>query len=271
MINIQINTEDLTAEFSLTRKEVDDMMHATVQHITSRFYEKWITEAKNSLHRTRTEYIQSLIVVDEGRLKGSVILKGDFPNMIEQGISAFDMKEGFAKSSKKTMKKDGKGWFLTIPFRYATPGAIGDSSVFTGVLPQSVYQAIKKKDAAQSQIGLGVEFGSGLKKQEIPAEYAVPKMRGEFSDVITKTKSSFGVYVNKTSLYEGLQKASKTYQSGGGSQYVSFRRVSDKSDPSSWIHSGILARNLADKALTKLNIAQEVDLVTDNYLAALGF
>ena len=30
--------------------------------------------------------------------------------------------------------------------------------------------------------------------------------------------------------------------------YNSFRRVSDKSDPSSWIHPGFTAANLAEKA-----------------------
>lgn len=36
----------------------------------------------------------------------------------------------------------------------------------------------------------------------------------------------------------------KTYEKGKGSQHMTFRRLSKNSDPSSWIHGGITARNL---------------------------
>ena len=50
---------------------------------------------------------------------------------------------------------------------------------------------------------------------------------------------------------------------------MTFRRVSDKSDPNSWIHPGFDARKFMDKALDQTQIPQVVDMVLDNFLSQL--
>src|SRR5690554_665115 len=101
MIPITIDTRDLAQEFSLSREQVDDLLSFTVKGITSRFASLWEQEAKKGLKSTRKTYIRSLYVGEEGRFKGVVILRGKLPNMVEQGASPFDMKEGFSKSAKR--------------------------------------------------------------------------------------------------------------------------------------------------------------------------
>jgi len=171
--------------------------------------------------------------------------------MIENGISAFDMKEGFEKSSKKiiTRDKDGAlGWYLTIPFTFAQPGSLGQSQKFTGILPQDVARALKSKQKTNPQASLSLS--------DIPGEFRIPAMRPAVSllggDLIPE-------YTNKTSIYEGIH-------SVGNGQVMSFRRVSNKSDDNSWIHTGITAYNLADKALAVSDIPAVVSDVIDSFL-----
>lgn len=89
---IVIDTSTLVDEFSLDQEDINKLLDFTVKEITARFAEKWQDTAIQELKSSRQEYINSLIVVDEGIAKGAVVLVGKLPNMIEQGASQFDMK-----------------------------------------------------------------------------------------------------------------------------------------------------------------------------------
>jgi hypothetical protein len=152
------------------------------------------------------------------------------------------------------MGKDGN-WYLTIPFRFATPGALASSSLFSSVLPKEVYKAVKRE---------GV-----LKQNSVPSPFDIPGKRPEI-----KTESKiFKDYSHKYSVFAGLQRQKTTFTGTGkvSSSYNTFRRVSANSDPEAFIHSGIVARNLAEKAIENLDIPLEVDKIVDNFLADLGF
>ena len=139
--------------------------------------------------------------------------------------------------------------------------------MFSGILPEPIYAKVKGSQSRLSSPGGGTRGGKGLKASEIPSQYATPKTRAM---IVTKNKT-FEAYKHKHSIYEGIQKASKTYQSAKQSGYVTFRRVSSNSDKNSWIHKGFQARRLAEKAMSQMNVPFEVDRLTDNYLASLGF
>jgi len=253
MIPIIIDTSDLSAEFNLSKKEIDGLKEFVVKELTSAFARNWDTQARNKLGGTRVEYRKSLIVGEEGRFKGFVMLIGMLPNMIESGVPAFDMKPGFLQGKKAKSKPTG-GRYLTIPLRYAAPESLAESSVFAGQLPTAVHEAIKEKEVSGQKTRLEID--------DIPESYQVPKLRAE----IPKS-AQFGEYMHKTSLFVGLTRVPEERHR----QYITFRRVSDLSEPSSWIHSGIIARNLAEKALEETNIPQEVDMAADKYLTGLGF
>ena len=99
----------------------------------------------------------------------------------------------------------------------------------------------------------------------MPKRYQDPSKRLE---IITPTKT-FKEYTHKNSIYEGVQRNDKTYEKATGAKFSSFRRVSDKSDPASWIHTGIKARKLADKALQEFPIREIVDFNTDEFIDKL--
>lgn len=255
---VQIDTMALSEEFEMTQKDVEELREAVMLQARTAIANKWRENAKRDLRKSRRQYLNSIIEGEDGRFTGTITLVGTVPNMIENGASAFDMKDGFEKSSKKkvTRGKDGElGWYLTIPFSYATPGALGESEKFTGKLPVDVHKALLKVTKTDPN--------ASLSSGNIPEQYKIPKVRKEVSLFDGTVKKE---YTNKTSQYEGLKRVQNP---SGGSTVMSFRRVSNNSDDNSWIHTGIQARRLADKALSEVRMDKLVGDVIDTFLNQL--
>lgn len=179
--------------------------------------DRWQTEAQEKLNSTRPLYLQglqwdSIVYPDEDAFSGAVVLKGKFPNMLETGFSAFDIKVGFSKSDKRITKKDG-GWYLTVPMRHSTPG----SFMYGNAMPRDVYGVARRLDNRE--------------RLSYPGQ----------GDV------SWTGYQHKNKIYDGLTRIVKSYQNSTQSQYMTFRRVSDNSDPLSWWHPGFEGVNIATK------------------------
>jgi len=156
--------------------------------------------------------------------------------MIEEGAGPFDQKEGFKKSSKKHIKKDG-GWYLTIPFSVGNPSSQVTSG-FSSIMPKEIYNVVKKQNISST-----TNRSAGLLNTDLPAQFQVPNKRAA---IIIPESQSFKEYQHKSSIYKGLFKQKDAIT--GQSNYGSFRRVSDKSDEDSWIHKGFSAAGLAEKA-----------------------
>ena len=184
------------------------------------------------------------------------MLTGTLPQMIEEGASPFDLKEGFKKSDKVSytvpvynakgkMIRKGGGWYLTIPFRHGTPGIVGQSG-FANEMPQEVYNVIRKRAARQP-----------LAAVDIPSPYDVPKSRAAIMDEQNK-RVLYAEYQHKHSIYEGMIKKTAAYNKVTQNTYMTFRRASDNSDPLSWIHRGIKAHHLASEAIKSVDVEQIV-------------
>lgn len=184
----------------------------------------WVTEAQNKLRSTRTDYLMglqfnSIQVPFDGPLTGAVVLLGDLPNSIERGYGPFDMKPGFSRSGKVTQKKDG-GWFLTIPFRHSTPGSTG---TFGSSMGKDVYGVAKQLSPYKSGQANGSLSWAGAADQ------------------------SWNGYQHKSNTASGMVRIVKSYNKATQSQYMTFRRVSDQSDPASWHHPGYGGAHIAEK------------------------
>lgn len=250
MIPINVDLSDVVRQLNVSASQSADLVDFVTKELTARLAQNWANQAKRYLHQSRQEYLRSLIIVDKGRFEGAVILTGQVPNMIEQGANPFDMKRGFANSDKKKYNKKG-GWYLTIPFRYATPGALAESSIFSGKLPEPIYEAIKS-----NPVGL-------LKKIDLPEGFDKPKIR---SAIQSSPKSrAFQEYQHKSSIFEGLKRDTKQYDRALQSQFTSFRRVGSESDDNAFIHKGINARMLAEKAIENTNIGDTVANIIDEF------
>ena len=268
MIPVRIDISDVATEFALSKSEAENMVDSAVKRVTMRFAENWRAQAGLELKGSKNTYRNSILIVDEGRFKGVVVLSNTIspvPNMIEQGVSGFDMKNGFSQSAKVKYSKSGS-WYLTVPFRWATPGALGESEVFTSRLPDEIYDIARTKSSSKTQLNERVGSHSQVKFSEIPEDLRPNQRRSEFSDLASK--KTFEAYQHVSNIYEGIQRNQQTYEKATQGQYVSFRRASQNSDPMSWIHTGIRARRLAEKALQRTNISSEVNFAIEDFLNA---
>ncbi len=250
MIPIAIDISQFAETFAIPEDDIRTFTNNVVSEVATEFSMYWEKEA-GALGSARDEYMNSIYVERVGSDAYEVGLRGWLPNSIESGVSAFDMKTGFKNSNKVKYNKDGE-WYLTIPFRFATPGALGESTVFTSKMPSEVYEKAK-----------GLQPREQLAKKDVPKEFQIPKVR---KGAITESKV-FKDYQQKHSIYEGIQK--KQSQTAKGTTYMNFRRVSENSDPDSWIHTGIDARNFAESALGKMDIPATVDKIVRKYIDSL--
>ena len=242
LIPVHIDFSDFANKMGLRLSETEALAETVLRNVTSGFMKSWINTAEKELHQTRQEYVNSIYVEQIRPLTWVVGLRGIFPNMLEQGATPFDMKEGFSQSSKKKLKKDG-GWYLTIPFRHATPTALAVASIFTDRLPKEVY-AIAKRELTNSQMQ--------LKTSQLPLNYQDTLIRPEILDKVNN--QIYPQYEHKSPLYTGLKRSDLP----NNGQYTTFRRVSDLSDSNSWIHTGLQARKFAEKALNSFDIGNVV-------------
>ena len=254
---ITIDLSGLKGQFGIDDKTLDQLTETCVKAVTAVIYANWEALAKKKLKSTREEYIQNIIHVDKGRFNKQIILTGVVPNMVEQGASAFDIKEGFRKSpkvrytipvygKKGNMLRSGGDWYLTIPFRIGVPGTLGQAG-FTGQMPQEVYDIMRKRG---NRIA--------LRADEIPAPYNIPQSRAAIQ--ATPQNPYYAQYTHKSSIYEGLTKRTAQYGKTAQNTYGTFRRAGANSDPLSWIHKGISAYRLADEAVK----ITDVDTIVEN-------
>ena len=260
---IVIDLSGLRQQFKLSADNVNKLTDICVQSVTTAIYANWQALARQKLHSTLPEYLQNLHVVDKGRFAKQIILTGILPTMIESGASPFDMKEGFKKSkyvrysvhvynAKGKMVYPGGDWYLTIPFRYGTPGIVGQAG-FANEMPQEIYDIMRKRQS-----------GRPLTAQEIPSPYDVPRSRAAIEE--TPNNPRYDEYVHKSSIYEGLTKITGQYGKTTQNMYGTFRRAGANSDPLSWIHRGIKAYQLADEAVNMTDVETIVENEVTTYL-----
>lgn len=260
---MQFDFSDLREEFNMSQKDVDGLLDYTVKEITAAFAQEWENQASQNLHSSRNLYMRSIIVSDPGQFKGAVELVNDVPNMIESGKPPYDMKPALLNGKKAKTGKNGKK-YNTVPYSIGTPDALEEN--FSTIMPEAVYEAVKSKPQDIPIVG-GVRT-QGLTKDEIPEQYREPQSK-LVTVINTKFDAEWKKYTHKSSIYEGIirQKSNVT----GQNSYMSFRRVSENSDPLAWIHPGFVAMNLAEKAYDALDIQSVSTNAIDNYLIKSGF
>jgi hypothetical protein len=275
MLPITIDASSVINQFALDKSQAAALVETLVKRVTVRIYENWQKQASRNLKGSRQQYLQSLSIQEEGRLKASVVLMGKLPNMIENGAGAFDMKPGFmgsAKVKRVIRMVNGKpvpGWYLTIPFRHAVPTSLAENVAFANKMPTAVHAMAKKLAATTTQLGQATSWGGRLKQQSLPPAFQSMATRASVSNL--QTKQTFAEYQHKSSIYAGMVRNEKTYEGATQSTYMTFRRVSDKSAPNAWINKGIRAQRLLPKALAATNIPQEIKIAKDQFLADTGF
>jgi len=262
-VPIEVNTEDIFSQFDVSEQEVDGVLDFIAKEITGKIATLWELEAEQTLKQTRDRYINSINVIDSGRMSGAIILsyKDPLVKMLEEGASPYDMKTFFEKSSKVKYNSKG-GWYLTIPFKLGAPETQGDTLGISQNLPPEVHAVLKDKS-----VDVITGRSQGLTSEEIPSQYQAPKTRAAIQIPQSKT---FEAYTHKSSTFQGAFK--QTDPVTGQNSYGSFRRVGENSDGNSWIHPGLPELNLAQKALDRFQQTEEVTITEaiNEALASIG-
>lgn len=216
VVNISLDKYGLSPA-DLASPQLANAIQASITTTLAVIKDRWQSEAQQKLHSTLPLYLMGLdfnsVVYPYGgdAFSGAVELHGKFPNMLEKGFPAFDMKQGFGKSQRATHTKSG-GWYLTIPIRHSTPGAF----MYGKPMPPNIYAQAKKLSNGKS---LSVPGGAA---------------------------KSWTGYQHKANIHDGLTRIVKSYGRAKQSQYMTFRRVSNNSDPQSWMHPGYIGAKIAD-------------------------
>ncbi len=166
-------------------------------------------------------------------LTGEVFTTSPQASLIEEGIKPFDQKAGLLGSSKAKTGADGKK-YITVPYRHGTPGAVGIPA-----MPPNVYQQAKK-------------LGFSRRNNFLKAFFTGRKYTwdGKLRESNQGQRSHFGShpgagYTWKTGQFSGMVKVGKKNHS----QYLTFRRVSENSDPRSWQHPGVKPRPIREAVI----------------------
>lgn len=254
IVPINIDLGDLVEEFNLSGDQSVFLGSSIIDAVVSEYQLRWQNLISSNLHKTRNEYKRGVFIERESPLSvtfGLTNRDSAIPLMIEEGQPPFDEKEGFRNSSKRKRKQDG-GWYMDIPFRHATPEAVADSGLFSTIMPQQIYDAVRKA----GRLGTGNLQGRFAEKGE----------RKEINRLGVNKPS----YMHKAPIYQGLTKvniASTANETRSG--YFTWRRVSDASDPNSWWNGGIIPYKLMDKALEQAKIDVVADRVINEFLKAI--
>lgn len=254
ILPINIDLSELVDEFRLTSLQTTQLSSVIIDGIIEECSFRWEQEI-GKLGSTRQEYQKAVYINRESPdavVFGLSKRESKLALMIEDGSPPFDEKEGFEKSLKKKQTKNG-GWYLTIPFRHATPSAVAESGIFSSIMTPDIYRLAK-------------EASGPLKRSQLPDQHRLPGVRKE----INRMGINAPEYKHKSPKYEGLVRVEvgSTPDKKRG-QYMTFRRVSNNSDENSWWHTGFEAKKLMDKAIDGEQISIVADKIIDTYLNSI--
>lgn len=254
---LNIDLSEVVEEFALTATQSMELSDVIIDRIVAEYTSKWENLVDNGLKGLRSTYKNAMYV--DKKSSSEVIFglregENGLAMALEEGKAAWDEKPFFEASPRKHRKAMGDGWYLTVPFRHATPEAVAESGIFQSVLPKEIYDIAKNNG------------GRRVSMAQLPEQY---RQLGSRKEIVTAS-GVIPEYTHKAPKYLGLVRvnvSSTNKEDRGG--YMTFRRVSDRSDPNSWIHPGFDAHRFMDKALDQADIYTVADMAIDNFLAQL--
>ncbi|KAA0888762.1 hypothetical protein [Oryzomonas rubra] len=178
----------------------------------------------------RQLYADNIVLGNQVRGVNSVsqriIATKKIAEQLENGCGPWDMKPMLLNGPKARVGKNGR--YNIIPFRHGTGSSSAPNNNFK-TMPKDIYQKARQMKATVQQ-GNRLKYGGRLTGTE--TKYA-------------PGKNPTSGYQHKAGRFEGMVRVEKTYAKAKQSTYLTFRVVSEKSDPGSWIHPGYQAHHIA--------------------------
>jgi len=198
-----------------------------------------------------------------------VVLLGKVPNMIEGGWDGGDQREWLcgptATNRRPIFKKDEQGnpveligWYNTVPFRWSFGGGDQVGRSVASLFGQSDEMSRGQSydfflEEAEAQGMARDIYREAQRLAPTTTEAFGPWRPGEHRGTQWGDKLAEGMAPamggHKTDPLAGMVRMEKTYERATQSQYMTFRRISKRSDgvaTEGWVHPGITARHFAE-------------------------
>lgn len=188
---------------------------------------------------------KNLDVPEIGRFERVIVATDKIGEDTERGMDPWDMKPMLLGGPKARFSKSGHKYNI-IPFRHGVPS--GNANSHFKQMPKDIYEAAKQlKPTVSKRVNLDlfgnehyqkvIKYGEKLRGTEL----AYPPIKKRFP-IVQNGVVRFATTQHKNGLYEGMIRVQAEYGKAKQNQYLTFRVVSEKSDPFSWWHPGRAAQ-----------------------------
>jgi len=294
-INIRVDSQmrDMIAALRIMGRGILPHTFAAIGESMGEIQTTWINTARTTFNKPTGRYIHGIeagvMYPYEGNPMIGMVVNTFHPvaRYLEDGYGPFDMKKALDTSKQVRMSKPDKHGnrhkYLIIPFRHGTPDSSGQERATLGTMPPDIYELAR--NLAQSQRLSSYKEPSPNQGEAVRHTYAWGDRITQM-EIIEKTGADWGsrskmvadpryyqdqTYTWKSSPYAGMVRM----QSGpepNRSTYMTFRVMSETSDPHSWWHPGIPAYRVAQRARDKAmpNIVRRVRIAFEQDVAGMA-
>jgi hypothetical protein len=201
----------------------------TLNKVTEMYQELWIHYAKHSVPgyniiKSGAEYSRSIKINTSNETEK--IIYSDNPKLhrqVENSHGTIDLKDGLLKGPKARHRSWGS--YNIVAFTHRTPSKTATGS---NVMPVQIYNIVKKFEQSKEQAKW--TDASGIQR----THYEFKERLGSVGKQETK-ETPKGKYTWKTGKYSGMVRMQQNTEGAKHSGYITFRCVSSRSDPASWI------------------------------------
>lgn len=234
MFSVKAKIEDLGYNLSLLDATMIETLRYAIRNLAYAAKDEWIRLAQARLNTSRDDYVNGLRQAEsftaakvDGQPVFTIQLVGDMPNNFEFGMESFDMKEvrpGWLGGRKAKISQDGNA-YVRIPFRHSPTSTTGIG-----------YSGKAKAAGLQNELK-NVIRDYGLDRMIKTATGAVA------SGPVKRVPNDAPVHTYLQALTR-IQEPNASKTRARSIQFMTWRTISEKSDPASWIHPGLHAANL---------------------------
>jgi hypothetical protein len=248
----------------------ESILHDILRMLADTARAKWVSLAKEKLHRTANDYTRAIQPVEFGDFAASITLMGAWPNQIERGYGPYDMRKTLlgpnvpvverGAGKGKHARKDG-GFYRSIFFRLGAPTSSGRNfqrvtdayakqlgADRANALGRQAWKEMRKLDPSLSNPGEKTKWGARLNTAGTGMD-----VKGRSHKLVTMPDGStalirHGGAEHHSPLFEGAVKMQQTYKRATQAFYGTFRTIST-GQPNGWIHPGYAGAHLAPEVV----------------------
>jgi hypothetical protein len=197
------------------------------------------------------DYARGITIERPGPFEREIVNYSKAADYLENGTNEFDMKSKLdqyprSRMTKGKKRRDGT-WkepphpYLIVPFRWGTPEAVG----FSNVMPQAIYDIVGKSKFKKSLVGQGEHNEPNARGEDVDRwNYEKWGSRLKINQIIEADDG--GMNINQMFNMAGMVSMDASTKNKKYSGYYTFRVISAKSRPDSWIRPATPARHITD-------------------------